>query len=74
MLFLPKGSRLGKYEVQVSTELGRPLLTATGTVASQNSATSLSTKLDVSKLSPGTYVLAINGARVERREYPLVGK
>ena len=73
-VLLPKGSGPGNYEVQVSTELEKPLITTTGVAVNHNGITALRAKLDVSNLSPGGYVLAIGGAARERREYPLVVK
>jgi len=73
-ILLPKGSGPGNYEVQISTELEKSLITTTGMAVDQNGITALSAKLDISNLSPGGYVLAIGGAGRERREYPLVMK
>ena len=73
-ILLPKGSGPGSYEVRVSTELEKPLMTTTGMAVNENGITALKVKLDVSNLSPGGYVLAIGGASVEHREYPLVVK
>jgi len=73
-ILLPKGSGPGSYEVRVSTELEKPLMTTTGMAVNENGITALKVKLDVSNLSPGGYVLAIGGASVEQREYPLVVK
>jgi hypothetical protein len=73
-MLLPKDSGPGNYGVQVSTELEKSLITTTGIAVNQNGITALSVKLDVSNLSPGGYLLAIDGAGHERREYPLVVK
>jgi len=73
-MLLPKGSGPGSYRLQVSTELEKPLISTTGMAVKQNGITVLNVKLDVSKLSPGGYVLAIGGAGHERREYPLLIK
>ncbi|HVB55269.1 MAG TPA: hypothetical protein VNE63_02415, partial [Candidatus Acidoferrales bacterium] len=73
-ILLPKGSGPGNYEVQVSTELEKSLITTTGMAVDQNGITALRAKLDISNLSPGGYVVAIGGAGRERREYPLVMK
>jgi hypothetical protein len=73
-ILLPKGSEPGNYELQVSTELEKPLVTKTGMAVEQNGITALKVKVDVSNLSPGGYLLAIGGASGERREYPLVVK
>ena len=73
-LLLPKSDRPGNYEVRVSTELEKPLVTTTGIAVDQNGLPALKVKLDVSNLSPGGYLIAIDGARHERREYPLIVK
>jgi hypothetical protein len=73
-MLLPKNSGPGNYGVQVSTELEKTLITTTGVAVNQNGITALSVKLDVSNLSPGGYLLAIDGAGHDRREYPLVVK
>ena len=73
-ILLPTGSGPGNYGVQVSTELEKPLITTTGMAVNENGITALKVKLDVSNLSPGGYLLAIDGARHERREYPLIVK
>lgn len=73
-LLLPKGSEPGNYEVQVSTEMESPLVTAAGTAASQNGVLVLKSKLDISKLNKGTYLLAVRHGQSQPREYPLVVK
>ncbi|MHB8617821.1 MAG: hypothetical protein ACYC93_17355 [Candidatus Acidiferrales bacterium] len=73
-MLLPTGSGPGNYELQVLTELEKPLITTTGMAVNQNGITALRAKLDISNLSPGGYLLAIGRAGTERREYPLVVK
>jgi len=73
-ILLPKRNGPGSYGLQVSTELEKPLISTTGMAVTQNGITVLNVKLDVSKLSPAGYVLAIGGAGHERREYPLLIK
>jgi len=73
-LVLGKGSRPGNYEVRVSTELERPIMSVTGTAAMENGNAALNVKLDLSRLAPSAYVLAIGQAGAERNEYPLVLK
>jgi hypothetical protein len=70
-MLLSVGSKLGNYEVQVSREPQKPLITASGVAVNQNGISMLTVKLDLSKLSPGTYILAIDGVDAGRREYPL---
>ena len=73
-LVLGKGSRPGNYEVRVSTELERPIMSVMGTAAMENGNAALNVKLDLSRLAPNTYLLAIGQAGAERNEYPLVLK
>ncbi|MHB8412581.1 MAG: hypothetical protein ACYDDI_11640 [Candidatus Acidiferrales bacterium] len=73
-LLLPKSDGPGNYEVRVSTELEKPLVTTTGIAVNQNGIPALKVKLDVSNLSSGGYLLVIGRAGVEQREYPLVVK
>lgn len=74
MLLLPKSAGPGNYEVRVSSELEKPLVTTTGIAVNQNGVPALKVKLDVSNLSSGGYLLVIGRAGVEQREYPLVVK
>ena len=73
-LLLGKGSRPGNYEILVSTELEQPIMSVTGTAAMENGNAVLNVKLDLSRLAPNTYLLAIGPAGAERNEYPLVLK
>ena len=73
-VLLAKESRPGNYEVRVSTELERPIMSITGTAAMENGNAVLDVKLDLSRLAPNTYLLAIGQAGAERNEYPLVLK
>jgi hypothetical protein len=73
-VLLAKGSRPGNYEVRVSTELEQPILSVTGTAAMENGNAVLNVKLDLSRLAPNTYLLAIGPVGTERNEYPLVLK
>lgn len=73
-ILLAKGSGPGTYEVRVSTELERPIMSVMGTAAIKNGNAALNVKLDLSRLAPSTYLLAIGQAGAERNEYPLVVK
>ena len=73
-IFLPVGSEAGNYAVQVSTELGKTLVTATGSAVIQNGITVLKVKLDVSRLNPGSYVLGIGQPGEATNFYPLLMK
>jgi len=73
-LLLGKGSGPGNYEIRVSTELERAIVSATGTATIENGNAEVNVKLDLSRLAPDTYILAIGHAGAERNEYPLVLK
>jgi hypothetical protein len=72
-LLLPNGSGPGDYEVVVSTELEKPLVSATGVAVNRTGVTTLNVKLGTAKLDPGTYLLAIEQGRA-LKEYPLLLK
>lgn len=71
-LYLPTGSRTGTYDVAVFEEPGTPLVKAAGTATLEGNLTVLEAKLDVSKLNPGHYLLAIHPPGVDWSYYPLV--
>lgn len=73
-VLLPKGSSPGNYEIRVSTELERPIMSARGTAAIENGSAALNVKLDLSRLARSTYLLEIGQTGAERNEYPLVLK
>jgi hypothetical protein len=74
-VLLPVGSKAGNYTVQVSTELGRQLVTATGpTVIRKDGVRVLRVKVDDSNLKPGAYVLSIGEIGSEPHTYPLILK
>jgi hypothetical protein len=72
-LLLPNGSAPGDYEVVISTELEKPLVSTTGIAMNRTGVTTLNVKLGTAKLNPGTYQLAIEQGR-ELKEYPLLLK
>lgn len=72
-LLLPSSSAPGDYDVVVSTELEKPLVSTTGVAVNGTGVTTLNVKLSTAKLGPGTYLLAIGQGRA-LREYPLLLK
>lgn len=72
-LLLPNGSGPGDYEVIVSMELEKPLVSTTGVAVNRTGVTTLDVKLGTAKLDPGTYLLAIEQGRA-LKEYPLLLK
>lgn len=74
-ILLPVGSEAGNYDIQVLTELGKSLVTATGpAVIRKDGVTSLKVRLDLSKLNPGNYVLSTEQRGEEPNSYPLALK
>src|SRR5579875_1595204 len=71
-LYLPTGSRTGTYDIGVFEEPGTPLVSATGMATAEGTLTVLKAKLDLSKLNPGHYLLAIRPPGVDWSYYPLV--
>jgi hypothetical protein len=75
MIWLPVGSEAGNYDVQVMTELGKSLVTATGpAVIRKDGVTALKVKLDITKLNPGSYVLSVGRPGAAANSYPLLVK
>jgi hypothetical protein len=72
-LLLPNGSAPGDYEVIVSTELEKPLVSTTGVAVNRTGVTTLDVKLGTAKLDRGTYLLAIEQGHA-LKEYPLLLK
>jgi hypothetical protein len=70
-MLLPPGSKPGQYKVEVLDVSEKSLVGTSGAAVNQNGSTVLNVKLDVSDLSPGTYVLAVGALGGEQREYPL---
>lgn len=56
---LPRGLEEGEYEVQMAADPAKPLFTVSGTAQIQNGLTVLVVRMDLSRLSPGKYRLAI---------------
>lgn len=71
---LPLGSPAGSYEVLVSTELGKPLISAVGKAVIENEIAVMTARIDLSRIISGNYVLSIGRLGMERRSYPLVIK
>jgi hypothetical protein len=73
-LYLPPGSRTGPYEVGVLTESERVLITVPGSAAVNGTKPALTARLDVSRLSPGHYLLGIRPPGADWSLSPLVVK
>lgn len=58
--YLPEGSRTGTYEVAVfDEESGESLVRATGTAVIKNNTTAVNVTLDLSRTTPGHYLVGI---------------
>lgn len=58
--YLPEGSRTGTYEVAVfDEESGKSLVRATGTAVINNNTTEMNVTLDLSRTTPGHYLVGI---------------
>lgn len=73
-MLLSPDNKVGSYQVQVFKASEKPLTVASGVAVNQDGATSLNVKLDLSKVSPGTYILGVGSSDGRRREFPLIVK
>jgi hypothetical protein len=73
-MLLPAGSEPGEYKVEVLDVSEKSLIATSGAAVNQDDSTALNVELDVSHLSPGTYILAVGTLGGEQKEYPLTIK
>ena len=73
-LYLPAGSEPGTYDVQVVREPGQPLWSAQGEATFENYKATLRVKVDLSRFSPGLYLLAFRRQDRSWTYIPLVLK
>jgi hypothetical protein len=72
---LLESSRAGTYEVAAFREdLGEPLVRSTDVATIVKGVTALIARLDLSRIPPGHYLLAIRLPGIEWSYYPLVVK
>jgi hypothetical protein len=69
---LPFGSREGAYEIQIAKSADHPLLSASGEAMVANGTTSLSAKMDLSRLEPGNYFICLRRLPWDWTCYPVV--
>ena len=69
---LPIGTEDGIYTVQFRADRDRLLLNATGTATWDGSAEALVTTVDLRRLAPGKYVLALTNDGSWWRTYPII--
>jgi hypothetical protein len=67
---LPFASRPGRYEVQLLKSVDQPLITTSGEAQLTDGTTVLNTKVDLSKLSPGRYLLGVRRLPADWTFYP----
>ena len=73
--YLPEGNRPGAYEVAIfQEEPGEPLATATGTATIENGMTQMNVGLDLSRISPGYYLVGIRLPGTDWSYSPLIIK
>jgi len=71
--YLSEGSRAGTYDVAIfRKELGSPLATATGVATMENGMTAMNAMLDLSRVTPGQYLLGIRLSGADWSYSPLV--
>jgi len=73
-IILPLGSEAGPYDVQVVRVPEKPLLSAQGTAAINDHRAMLHIQVDLSRLDPGLYLLAVRPKNWGWTYYPLVLK
>lgn len=71
-LLLPIGTEEGAYTVQFWTRNNQPIANETGTMAWDGSAETLITTIDLRKLEPGQYMLAIRATNASWYTYPVI--
>ena len=71
--YLPEGSRAGRYEVGIfREEPGEPLASATGTATIENGMTVMNVSLDLSRISPGYFLVGIRLPGTDWSYSPLI--
>jgi len=71
-LLLPIGTEEGAYTVQFWTGAQPPVVNETGTLVWDGSAETLVSTIDLRKLEPGRYTLAIRASNASWYTYPIV--
>jgi hypothetical protein len=69
---LPFGSRDGTYEVRIVKSADHPLLSATGDAKVENGMTTLTAKMDFSRLAVGNYFICLRRVPWDWTCYPVV--
>ncbi len=70
-LSLPVGSDEGTYEVRILDGQLRPMMSGSASTTFTDHVASLSVTFDFSSLTPGAYVLGVNGPKSDWRSYPI---
>ena len=58
-IFLPTGTEPAEFDVQLSQQAGQPILTTSGPAILRDQITVLEVQLDLTTLTPGSYLLVI---------------
>jgi hypothetical protein len=70
-ILLPLGSSEGQYDVRIAKQSGESLVTAIGMAKLSKGVTALRVAMNLSSVSPDTYILQIRKAGLEWNSYPL---
>jgi hypothetical protein len=70
-VLLPVGSEPGTYEVQFLKDIDKPLLNASGRATVKNGITVVRTKLDLSRMNPGSYFIGLRQRPSDWTFYPV---
>jgi hypothetical protein len=73
-IYLPVGSEPGHYEVQFLQEPGQALAQAEGAAEFRDHIAVLTVKLDLTRLSPGLYLMEIRQSGLSWSQYPVLLK
>ena len=73
-IYLPTGSEPGDYDVQITEEPGKPLLTVHGVARLENHIAVMTLRLDLERLRPGLYLLGIRQVGTSWSFYPVLVK
>ena len=71
-LYLPVGLEEGRYDLRMMDDQFQTRLTQTVSATFSNHVVKIDTRLDLSNLSAGRYVLALRPAGEDWRTFPLV--
>ena len=71
-VYLPIGSEVGEYEMQILRETETPLVSQEGTAKLENENVVVHVRADLTRLASGRYLLRLRRASFSWRYYPVV--